>query len=142
MPSAHAALARRCSGAPGSRLNCCLEVHRDSLCHPDLRPAPLHPPPAGIGGGGAVRVLQGPLNSRQRFVCATKECRAAYGADYRREAESNGVDGWHEDSRATVVEAELVEDLRASTARLAVQLDGFRGRVLEFVASVLVGDAR
>ncbi|WP_163998662.1 hypothetical protein [Pyxidicoccus caerfyrddinensis] len=91
---------------------------------------------------GRCVYCKGPLSPRQRFVCGKKECRAAYGADYRRETEGHGVVGWHEDSRATVVEAELVAELRASTARLAVQLDGFRARVLEFCAQVSSGGAR
>ena len=86
---------------------------------------------------GQCVYCKGPLTTRQRFMCAKPKCRTAYSADHRRERRT-GKDlpaAMAHDSPGAVLAAEL----RASTARLAVQFDGFRARVREFCASVLEG---
>lgn len=91
---------------------------------------------------GKCVYCEGPLGPKQRFVCASSECRAEYGRDHRAESKAKGEETPTENPRESALAAEAAVELRAGTARLAVQLDGFRARVREFCSSVGVGGAR
>lgn len=76
------------------------------------------------------------LTGRQRFICGDPQCHSDYQRDHKREVYALKQGQPLEETPVGPAEAELVAQLRASTARLSMQLDGFRAGVREVSTSV------